>query len=104
MSTLSSMHAWEKGERRAKSDGSKSVWVYHAYDACKSGMVRVATALLLHDKGKCTASDRLPRPFRVVWGILAAGAIPKMPAHSGGAWNTTWHSTADGGAAVLYQR
>lgn len=69
MSTLSSMHAWEKGERGAKWDDSKSVWVYRVYDACKSGMVCVATPLLLHDEGKYTASDRLTHAFRVVWGF-----------------------------------
>lgn len=57
MSTLSSMHAWEKGERGAKWDDSKSVWLY------------VVTPLLLHDEGKRAASDRFPCPFRVVWGF-----------------------------------
>lgn len=69
MSTLSSMHAWEKEERGAKWDDSKSVRVYHGYDACNSGMVCVLTPLLLHGEGKCTASDRLSRAFRVVWGF-----------------------------------
>lgn len=117
MSTLSSMHAWE----REREKGSKatirskerdlpcvSICVYlHAclymhtcIWAYVSGMACVIVTNSLHGQRiALRVIDCHVHPELL--GNFGSRSIPKMPAHSRGVWNTTKHSTADGGIEVL---
>lgn len=100
MSTLSSMHAWERREREGVSEATvrsmepdlhcvcMCVYMYACIWTHVSVMACAIVTNSLHGKSiALRLIDCHVRPELL--GNFGSRSIPKMPAHSKGAWNTT---------------